>query len=280
MMSFSLAELFRLFMLPPAGFFLLLALAWLLVQRWPHAARALYGSVLIISFTLCTPAGADLLVAPLENRTRALTSAAALTSDAQAIVVLAAGRVHSAPEYNGLHIPDYIALARLRYAAHLQHQTNLPILASGGNRSSDFTHDSKAASMARALREDFQTPVEWIESNSETTAQNARRSYTMLHAKRIKRILLVTDAMHMARAESMFAATGFEVIAAPTVFLHLRQHDLSSFLPSAEGLRRSYYASYEWIGLLWYRLNPQLTQEIKFRPNQKIDSIRLTALNR
>ena len=80
----------------------------------------------------------------------------------------------------------------------------------------------------------------------------------MLQASGINRILLVTDAMHMARAEPMFRATGLEVVAAPTMFFRMRHFDLDGFLPDAEGMRRSYYASYEWIGILWYRLQSVL----------------------
>lgn len=248
------ADLFRLLVLPPAGLFLLLLFAWLLRRAVPGVARVMQGTVLLIFYVLCTPAGANLMVAPLEDMTRPLTDAT--HTGAQAIVVLAAGRIEFAPEYGDSHVPDYIALARLRYAARLQHETGLPLLVSGGNRAQDGGHDSKAASMARALRDDFRTPVTWVEENSETTAENAGNTRTLLQASGISRILLVTDAMHMARAESMFAATGLQVTAAPTIFLHLQRYDLRALVPDAEGLRRAYYASYEWIGLFWYALHP------------------------
>lgn len=251
------AGLFRLLVLPPAGFFLLLLIGWLLRRRLPRVARTIHVSTLLLFFVFCTPAGADLMVAPLEAMTKPLTDSR--NTGAQAIVVLAAGRYEFAPEYGNTHIPDYIALARLRYAARLQHETGLPLLVSGGNRASDASHDSKAASMARALREDFRTPVTWIEDNSETTAENASKTKVMLQASGIKRILLVTDAMHMSRAEPIFRATGLEVVAAPTLFFRMRRFDLDGFLPDAEGMRRSYYASYEWIGILWYRLQSALS---------------------
>ena len=160
----------------------------------------------------------------------------------------------NAPEYAGAHIPDYIALARLRYAARLQHETGLPLLVSGGNLAPFAPRQSKAADMANALTEDFRTPVTWIEGRSETTAQNATYSSAILRAAGVRRILLVTDAMHMARAERAFKRSGLEVVAAPTMFFRLTSHDFNAFVPSAEGLRQSYYALYEWIGIVWYRL--------------------------
>ena len=250
-MPFSPASLFRLLVLPPAGFFRLLAICWLCRRHWPRVSQLLGTGTILIAYVLCTAAGANLLVAPLENLTIPLTKTG--DTGAQAIVVLAAGRLNNAPEYGGSHIPDYIALARLRYAARLQHETGLPLLVTGGNSSNDARQDSKGASMARALREDFRTPVTWVEDNSETTAENASKSRIILQANGIQRILLVTDAMHMARSEAMFRAAGLQVTAAPTMFFRLDRLDPGTFFPSAEGLRRSWYATYEWIGLFRYR---------------------------
>ncbi|MFJ3054869.1 YdcF family protein [Herbaspirillum sp. NPDC087042] len=201
---------------------------------------------------LCIPAVSNLLVQPLENQTTVLTPAA--RSQGQAIVVLAAGSEDHAPEYDGMDIPDYVALARLRYAARLQHQTKLPILVSGGNAPADAPQRSKAEAMARALREDFATPVRWIEGRSENTEQNASYSAALLREDGVERVLLVTDAMHMPRAVMAFEHAGLHAIAAPTMFFRLDHLEPQSLLPSAEGLRRAYYASYEWLGLLWYRL--------------------------
>lgn len=246
------SQMFRILLLPPAGLFAMLLFGWVIQSRWPRGGTFVIRLSLLVFFILCTPAGANLLVAPLENLTEPVAIAA--TKQSEAIVILAAGRLGNAPEYDGAHIPDYIALARLRYGAHLQHQTGLPLLVSGGNRAQMAPLETKAFEMATALRNDFRTPVTWVEGRSETTAENAERSAAILKAAGIKRILLVTDAMHMARAEQVFAQSGMLVIAAPTMFFRLKRHDLTTFVPSAEGLRRSYYALYEWIGIVWYKL--------------------------
>lgn len=249
-------------LLPPACLFLLIGAGWLLQLRWPLAGKCISRGAVLVLYVLCIPVGATLLIRPLEKLTHPL-----LTPDgsgAQAIVVLAAGRLAHAPEYDGLHQPDYIALARLRYAARLQHATGLPLLVTGGNVSRDALHDSKAAAMARALQEDFRTPVRWIEGASETTAENAGNSTRILRAAGIGRILLVTDAMHMPRSVAVFRQAGLEVTAAPTVFLRPRPTeslDLGDFIPTAEALRQSYYAVYEWIGLIWYRMRNEAPQK-------------------
>ena len=252
--------IFRAFLLPPASLFLLIGIGLVLRPYWPRVGKTFSRTALFLLFAMCTPVGADLLVSPLEGMTKALKTGR--NTGAQAIVVLAAGRMMNAPEYANTHIPDYIALARLRYAARLQHETGLPLLVSGGNVAQDGTNDSKAASMARALKEDFRTPVKWIEGQSESTAENATRSATILQANGIQRILLVTDAMHMPRAERMFSRHGINVISAPTMFFGGRKPSIGSLIPNAESMRLSYYATYEWLGLAWYEVRSRFVPEL------------------
>jgi uncharacterized SAM-binding protein YcdF (DUF218 family) len=240
----------RMLLLPPTSLFALIAIGYVVRRSHARGGRTIIAIGLGLLFALCTEAGARLLVDPLEHLTAPLESGAA--KGAQAIVVLAAGRVASAPEYAGHDVPDYIALARLRYAAKLQHATDLPILVSGGQR--DGGNDSKAMSMKQALEADFRTPVKWVEGASENTEENARFSAAILKQAGMHRILLVTDAMHMARAKRIFARNDLEVVAAPTMFFGAGRLTPLDFLPSTEGLRQSHYATYEWIGLVWYRL--------------------------
>lgn len=191
-----------------------------------------------------------LLVAPLENLTQPLASRE--LPAVQAIVVLGNGRIGGAPEYGGRDSPGLTTLARLRYAAHLQRASGLPLLVSGG--SPDGAAESEAAVMARSLREDFGVPVRWLEQDSDNTAENARYAAQQLRDDGIRRVLLVTDAMHMPRSRSVFIRYGLDVVPAPTVFFSRQRLTALDFFPDGEGLRRSHYALHEWIGLLWYRL--------------------------
>ena len=242
--------------LPPASLFVVIAIGLALLRRRPRTGRIIAGTGLALLAFLSTPGGARLLVAPLERMTAPVQ--APERAGAQAIVVLAAGRLRRAPEYDGRDIPDYVGLARLRYAAHLQRQTGLPILVSGGSGTSDTDPDarrtSEADSMAAALREDFGVPVKWLEGSSRDTAENAAFSAAILRAEGVKRILLVTDAMHMPRASAVFTRAGFDVVSAPTMFFGQQPLSFVAWVPSAEGMRRSWYASYELIGIVWYRV--------------------------
>ncbi len=237
-------------LLPPINLVIPCALGLLLRRRWPRAGLALGLASLALLLLLSTKAGARLLVQPLENLTAPLASTAAPA--AQAIVVLGGGRVGAAPEYGGRDGPNPQTLARLRYAATLQRASGLPLLVSGGRP--DGAAETEAALMARSLRDDFAVPVRWLEDASDNTAENARFSAEHLFAAGIRRVLLVTDAMHMPRSQAIFTRAGFEPLAAPTLFLGREPLSAIDFLPGGEGLRRSHYALHEWIGLLWYRL--------------------------
>ncbi len=245
-----LSSLIHYLVLPPANF-LLLALAGLaLRRRWPRAgavaSRVALGALLLLS----TRFVANSLLAPLEQ-TPPMTAQAA--AGAQAIVVLTAGVAPQAPDYGGADAPDALALARMRYAAKVQHETGLPLLATGG-RVDAAQASALAESMADALRRDFRTEVTWVETASTNTAENASRSAAILLPLGIKRIVLVTHAMHMERAQHVFQTAGFEVVPAPTAYLSRGPFGVFQLLPSASGLSASYYAMYEWIGLAWYRL--------------------------
>jgi uncharacterized SAM-binding protein YcdF (DUF218 family) len=248
---FTISQFAHVVLLPPMSLFLAMLAGWLLRRRWPRAGRALWGGGLAALVVLSTDAGARLLVRPLENLTAPL--AAGAEKQAQAVVVLAAGNMEHAPEYGG-NSPDSIALARLRYGARLQHRSGLPLLVTGGNAIPERGVPPKAEAMARALREDFRTPVQWVESASATTAENAELSARLLKPAGVRTVLLVTDAMHMPRARRVFERAGLQVVAAPTVFRAWGPLSASSFLPSADALASSYYAVYEWIGLAWYRI--------------------------
>ncbi len=240
-------------LLPPLNLILLCTIGLLLHSRRPRLGRAISAFALVTLAIISTPAGALLLAAPLEQRSSPPISAQ--HTGAQAIVVLGGGRIRNAPEYGGHDTPKPIPLVRLRYAAQLYRETGLPVLVSGG--APDGAPESEAAVMARSLREDFGVPVRWVEGGSDDTWQNAVLSANILRAAGVQRILLVTDAIHMPRAQTLFAQTGLDVVAAPA---SLRSHSplrATDFLPSAEGMYRAHYALHEWIGLAWNAAKPR-----------------------
>ena len=251
--AWLLTNAFSALLLPPLNLLMLCAFGILARRRWPRAGTAIALLSLALLAILSTAAGARLLVRPLEAMAPALTAPQA--ASAQAIVVLGGGRRRDAPEYDGQDVPRATVLARLRYAVRLHRQTGLPMLVTGG--SPEVEAEAEAELMARVLRDDFKAPARWVEGNSDNTAQNARYSAAILLQAGVNHILLVTDALHMPRAERVFAQAGLVVTAAPTSYLGQGELTAADFIPGGGALRDSHYAMHEWIGLLWYRMAHQ-----------------------
>lgn len=239
-------------LLPPLNLLIAALIGYSMRRRWPRLSATVIAGAFLLLVVLSTTAGSRLIIAPLENLSSPLRSGERSGTDAQAIVVLGGGRIVGAPEYEGRDVPRPEVLARLRYGAALHRKSQLPLLVTGGTP--DGGIESEAALMARVLREDFSVPTRWIESESVNTAQNAELSAAMLAAAGVKRILLVTDAVHMPRARMIFRHHGLQVTPAATMFLSAGPLDPIDFVPSGRALAASHYGMHEWIGLLWYRL--------------------------
>ena len=235
--------------LPPMGLVMLAALGWVLSRYLFYLGRGLIAVAVILLIALSTDVGTSLLAAPLERQAQADLD----TGKADVIVVLGGGRMRAAA---GPGVSDQVGpqtLMRLRMGAQLHRQTRLPILVSGG--APDGAGESEAVLMARSLKEDFGVTARWTEEQSANTAENALFSSAILSKHQLKRVLLVTEAMHMPRARMAFEQAGFDVQAVPSSFVANKPRDLSSFIPTAQALRHSHYALHEWIGLLWYRIS-------------------------
>ena len=128
-------------------------------------------------------------------------------------------------------------------------QSGLPVLVSGGT---GIDYDaSEAALMAASLKTDFAVEPRWLEERSQDTQENARFSAEILKSASIGRIVLVTHAAHMRRAQNEFAAQGIEVIAAPTAsLLEGTAYDWpADLLPGPRAAYAGWYALHEWLGL-------------------------------
>lgn len=233
-------------LLPPMNGILLAGTGWLALRRRPRLARLLIGAGLILLWLQAMPVIGNRLLQTLEGDPLDLAQA----QQAQAIVVLGAGRHREAPEYGG-DTAGEATLARLRYAAKLHRETGLPLLVTGGKP--DGGALSEAETMRRVLVEEFGVPVRWMEGVSINTRENTRLSAELLKRDGITQVLLVTHAWHMPRATRTFTASGLAVLPAPTSFQQPSIAPLD-FVPQAGGLMSSRLALHEWIGMLWYRL--------------------------
>lgn len=71
-----------------------------------------------------------------------------------------------------------------------------------------------------------------------------------------KKLVLVTDAIHMPRAVNIFTYAGITVIPAPANFVvkHGSVQNFWRWIPSAENIKMMEAAMHEYIGMLWYVL--------------------------
>ncbi len=250
-MDIAIGYLLKALLLPPCGNLLLGFAAWKSRRRWPRGARALlwlsFGSL----FALTIPLVSTMLAAPLED-IPALNLAEGVQG-AEAIVVLGGGRYDHAPEYDGRDTVHPRTLERLRYGVYLHRALGLPLALVGGTVAGDAAAEGML--MFDTVNEAFKVPVQWIETGSRNTAENAEYTRYLVN---VKRIVLVTHALHMRRAMMMYQARGFEVVPAPLGYratFDPSEMTVFDFVPSVEALALSSAALHEYIGNLWYRIH-------------------------
>lgn len=239
--------------LQPPGILLVLggaaiALA-LLGMRYSAALMVLM--VILGLYALSIGPVARALVFPLEDKYPPLRAQKLSGPPPQAIVVLAGGTVGNAPDA-GKTVLSARTYARVRAAAMLARETRLPVVVTGGRPR--WGDPAEAVLMAQALREDFQidNPI-WIEDKSFNTAQNASFSLALLRRQDIRRIYLVTSALHMPRAMEWFQHVEFQVVPVPTDYRLDRgtRQTWARWLPRALYLGVSSEAVHEYVGQGW-----------------------------
>jgi len=233
--------------LPPTSLVAAALAGALLALRRRVAGVAIAMSSLLALLALSTPMVAHTLIRTLEPP----PLAASQRAGAQAIVILAGGRVRASPEWGGDTV-NTPTLRRIRYGAQLARETGLPVLLAGG--SPDRAPLPEARLMQAVLEREFGIKARWVEDRSDSTAENARFTAKMLAPLGITRVLLVTDAYHMPRARRAFAVAGLDPVAAPTGYIGRSALRPQQLVPNAEALRVSNVALREWTAGLWYRL--------------------------
>ena len=171
----------------------------------------------------------------------------------RAIVVLGGGAESYAPEYGvgNLAAPS---LERLRYGLWLSRSTGVPVAFSGGVGWAQGQSAPEADIATRIAADEFGRPLQWHESDSHDTRQNAVHSVTLLKRAGVTRLLLVTHGWHMPRALRAFKAAalpeGVQVEAAPMGLAARTESPALDWLPTQRGFQRVRQALHELLGLL------------------------------
>lgn len=188
-------------------------------------------------------------------------------SQVPVIVILGGGT--DAPQFPRSGVEINGAGDRVLVGARLYHEGIAPkILLSGGAIEwLDNRESSTAASEMKQILDMLDVPDEaiWIQDISRNTYEDALYSSKILKERSIKRILLVTSAMHMPRAAALFKHQGLEVIPYPTdysiteakwtgLFDSNLATSIINFFPSISNMGMTTSALREYIGCLVYRL--------------------------
>ena len=216
------------------------------------------GIALLLGFGwlyLCSTAQfADFLMGRLEEGygSRALS----MVEPAQAIVLLGgAARGHT-------HMGRYSDLNqhadRLVHAVELYRAGKAPlVIISGGAAEGNRPEASQIADLVAVMGVPRSAIVEEVESRN--TYGNAVYVAQILRQRNLERVLLVTSAFHMRRAQAAFAAQGVDVVPAPTDHKRLvAEVQPPAWLPGVGSLSRSTYALHEIVGYYAYRLQGRL----------------------
>lgn len=165
---------------------------------------------------------------------------------AQAIVVLGGG-LRDSQELFGKLATTGIPLERMRYAAYLHKETQLPILVTGSSPNGT----SEAKVMDKEFKLFFNIETKWQENQAKTTKENAMFTREILEKENINKIILVTNQWHMKRAEMLFKQQGFDVIPASVGSGETPNHyslNFMHFIPQAGAMNSNMLALKEWIG--------------------------------
>lgn len=181
-----------------------------------------------------------------------------------AIVVLGGATKSAFPPRPGVDMSE--RGDRVVYGAQLYREGKAPlVIASGGRIDWRGGGPSESGDMAELLKT-WGVPSSAIleDATSLNTYQNAVNVRKIIKERGMRRVLLVTSAMHMPRSLRIFQRQGIEAIPAPTDFLISQQEleepnsspqaTLLSLIPDTERLDKTTQALKEYIGMLVYRL--------------------------
>jgi uncharacterized SAM-binding protein YcdF (DUF218 family) len=224
---------------------LLLCGAAAAAQRWRRPATGLAVLAIAWSSLWSLPQCAQWLRAPLELRYPPVEADALPRADA--IVVLGGGS-YAWLRRAEIRLED-LENSRLATGARAWLAGRAPVVVLSGGHGANGS--SEAALMAAAMaRVGVPASALMLEERSRDTRDNALFTAQLASRHDIRRVLLVTSAVHMPRASYWFRATGLEVVPVPAPEPRIRGGWTHRWLPSRDALWRSGRAWKEYAGLL------------------------------
>lgn len=238
----------------PVGIVLLLLLSAVVLKK-----RALVVFCAVLLFLLSIPLTSNFLIrSSIEQfQTRRLVSEVG-TGDA---IVVLSGMLTTAPLAGGGFISEWNDPDRFFAGIELIKASKAPIVIFTGGKM-PWTSSKPEGEVLKEYAVQFGVPADRIilTSNVENTEDEAREVRKYLGSA--KKVILVTAASHMPRAEAIFVAYGLEVIPFPVDFKieASRSFTILDVLPNATSLKGSEMAMREWYGRAFYLLKQAVAQ--------------------
>ncbi|MBN1589827.1 MAG: YdcF family protein [Pirellulales bacterium] len=237
---------------------LLLATACLWRRRRGRRRRLIVLTIVVVLLIVsCTELVGNPAIGSLEWR---YPADAPLPDKADAIVVLGSSARVSGEDDAAVEL-DGASVFRCMKAADVYHRAGpCLVVASGGKSRPSVPGPPVARAMKDFLVRLKVDPADIVvEDGSRTTYENAVETWRRLEGRGFERIVLVTDAAHLLRAERCFEAVGCPVTPVGANYRAGRfAWTLETFVPSAGGVSKMQQAFHEWTGLLWYGLQGRL----------------------
>jgi uncharacterized SAM-binding protein YcdF (DUF218 family) len=252
-MYYVLATLVRPLMLAS------LAVAVALVALWRRPSRrrlAVVTVAFLLLAVLSLPVTSYLALGSLEWSYPPLESR---PDDAPAIVVLS-GSMWPAAGDELRYDPGTDTLYRCLRAAELYHAAPCPVLVSGGKVHATDAGPPVAEVMRNfLLTQGVRSEDVLVEDSSRTTYENAVGSARLLAERDIRRVVLVTDAVHLRRAVACFRKQGLDVVPCGCRYRALgRDGGPVDYLPDPSAAVGVDEAAHEWLGLALYWLTGRI----------------------
>ncbi len=160
---------------------------------------------------------------------------------AEAIVVLGAG-------VDKACAPDFHSMRRTILASRVFEEGRAPVILFTGGQPKD--RRCAIADVMAGLARQLGVPSESIlvERSSRTTWENAEEASKILRPRGVRKVLLVSDSLHLRRGQACMRSFGFEVLRAsvPTV---------DAYYDGADLLKD---ALHEYVGYWYYRLRGRI----------------------
>jgi uncharacterized SAM-binding protein YcdF (DUF218 family) len=221
---------------------------------WGIVFRSRISGILAISILIiCSlPIFSNKLITYLESEYILSDASSAKTADA---IVVLSGMVRTINGKKGLSYEWNEASDRIFAGIELIKKNKAPIMVLTGGKL-PWSAGKPEGEYLRDVAIKYGVPNKNIllTENVENTDQEAKAVAELLN-KASPRIILVTSAFHMPRAQKVFEAAGINIESFPVDFLSgAEKYTIVNFIPSAKAFNQTSFFIRELIGRLYYNL--------------------------